>query len=70
MKTRSWSSVVKRAPAKRHNSPKYVWTWAEEYHWMLEEYCVPLFVQDLKTFMPVSESRLKKKLLTIQNAAT
>jgi len=32
------------------------------YRWMLEEYRVSLFAQELKTKMPVSEKRLKKLL--------
>jgi ATP-dependent helicase HrpA len=29
------------------------------YRWMLEEYRVSLFAQELKTIMPISEKRLK-----------
>ena len=32
----------------------------EEYRWMLEEYRVSLFAQEVKTLMPVSEKRLKQ----------
>ena len=31
-----------------------------EYRWMLEEYRVSIFAQNLKTVKPVSEKRLKK----------
>ena len=34
----------------------------EDYFWMLEEYKVSVFAQELKTAMPVSAKRLKTKL--------
>jgi ATP-dependent helicase HrpA len=33
----------------------------EEYRWMIEEYKVSLFAQELKTAFPVSKKRLEKK---------
>ena len=37
----------------------------EEYFWMIEEYKVSIFAQELKTAFPVSEKRLEKKLAEI-----
>ena len=34
----------------------------EAYHWLLEEYKVSLFAQELKTALPVSKKRLQKKI--------
>lgn len=39
----------------------------DEFHWMLEEFRVSLFAQELKTTMPVSEARLSKQLRNIRN---
>ena len=38
----------------------------EEYFWMVEEFNVSLFAQDLGTAIPVSAKRLEKKLALIQ----
>ena len=38
----------------------------EEFFWMLEEYKVSIFAQELKTAFPVSEKRLEKKLAQIK----
>jgi ATP-dependent helicase HrpA len=38
----------------------------EEYFWMIEEYTVSLFAQELKTAFPVSKKRLEKKLAQIK----
>lgn len=38
----------------------------EEYFWLIEEYKVSLFAQELKTAAPVSKKRLEKKLKEIQ----
>ncbi len=38
----------------------------EEYFWLIEEYKVSLFAQELKTAVPVSKKRLEKKLKEIQ----
>jgi ATP-dependent helicase HrpA len=38
----------------------------DEFHWMLEEFRVSLFAQELKTAMPVSEGRLLKQLKNIR----
>ena len=45
------------SPAKR--------TAVEEYFWLIEEYKVSLFAQELKTAVPVSKKRLEKKLKEI-----
>ena len=39
----------------------------DEFHWMLEEFRVSLFAQELKTTIPVSEARLLKQLKNIRN---
>jgi ATP-dependent helicase HrpA len=38
----------------------------EEYFWMIEEYKVSIFAQELKTAFPVSQKRLEKKLAQIK----
>jgi len=38
----------------------------EEYFWMIEEYKVSLFAQELKTATPISKKRLEKKLADIR----
>ncbi|MBW2607956.1 MAG: ATP-dependent RNA helicase HrpA [Deltaproteobacteria bacterium] len=38
----------------------------EEYFWLIEEYKVSLFAQELKTAIPVSKKRLEKKLREIE----
>ena len=38
----------------------------EEFFWMIEEYKVSIFAQELKTAFPVSEKRLEKKLAEIR----
>ena len=38
----------------------------DEVHWLLEEYRVSLFAQELKTVMPVSQERVKKQLQKIR----
>jgi ATP-dependent RNA helicase HrpA len=38
----------------------------EEYRWMIEEYKVSLFAQDLKTAFPISKKRLEKKRQEIE----
>jgi ATP-dependent helicase HrpA len=37
----------------------------EDYFWMVEEYKVSVFAQELKTAIPVSKQRLDKKLKEI-----
>ena len=39
----------------------------DEVHWLLEEYRVSLFAQELKTVIPVSQERIKKQLKNIRN---
>ncbi|MBU1399010.1 MAG: DUF3418 domain-containing protein, partial [Proteobacteria bacterium] len=38
----------------------------EEYFWLIEEYRVSLFAQELKTPVPVSAKRLEKKFKEIE----
>jgi ATP-dependent helicase HrpA len=38
----------------------------EEFFWMIEEYKVSVFAQELKTAVPVSKKRLEKKLSEIK----
>jgi ATP-dependent helicase HrpA len=38
----------------------------EEFRWMIEEYRVSLFAQELKTAFPISPKRLKEKLAEIE----
>jgi ATP-dependent helicase HrpA len=38
----------------------------EEFFWMIEEYKVSIFAQELKTAFPVSVKRLEKKLAQIR----
>ncbi len=38
----------------------------EEFFWMIEEYKVSVFAQELKTAIPVSKVRLEKKLAEIK----
>jgi ATP-dependent helicase HrpA len=38
----------------------------EEYRWMIEEYKVSLFAQELKTAIPISKKRLEKKRQEIE----
>jgi ATP-dependent helicase HrpA len=38
----------------------------EEFFWMIEEYKVSVFAQELKTAVPVSKKRLEKKLSQIK----
>jgi ATP-dependent helicase HrpA len=40
----------------------------DEFHWMLEEFRVSLFAQELKTTIPVSETRLLKQLKNIRTS--
>ena len=41
----------------------------EEYFWMIEEYKVSVFAQELKTAIPISAKRLEQKLRQIQRMA-
>ena len=41
----------------------------EEYFWMIEEYKVSVFAQELKTVIPISAKRLEQKLQQIQRMA-
>ncbi|MBE9559726.1 MAG: ATP-dependent RNA helicase HrpA [Proteobacteria bacterium] len=56
--SRLWDEYVKRQKTleKKHIESEQL----EYYRWMLEEYRVSLFSQELKTKFPVSEKRLKK----------
>jgi len=56
--SRLWGEYIKRQETleKKHIESEQL----ELYRWMLEEYRVSLFSQELKTKFPVSEKRLKK----------
>ena len=56
--SRLWDEYVKRHQAleKQHIESAQL----KHYRWMLEEYRVSLFSQELKTRFPISEKRLKK----------
>ncbi|MCK4833399.1 MAG: ATP-dependent RNA helicase HrpA, partial [Gammaproteobacteria bacterium] len=56
--SRLWDEYIKRQTAldKKHIESERL----DHYRWMLEEYRVSLFSQELKTKFPVSEKRLKK----------
>ena len=56
--SRLWDEYVKRQTTldKKHIESEQL----DHYRWMLEEYRVSLFSQELKTKFPVSEKRLKK----------
>ena len=56
--SRLWDEYIKRQAAldKKHIESEQL----DHYRWMLEEYRVSLFSQELKTKFPVSEKRLKK----------
>ncbi|VAW50178.1 ATP-dependent helicase HrpA [hydrothermal vent metagenome] len=55
---KSWDEYIKRQAVleKKHVESDQL----DHYRWMLEEYRVSLFAQELKTKFPVSEKRLKK----------
>lgn len=61
-----WSDYKKRADIlsqqQRHSSQ------LEDYRWMLEEYRISLFAQEIKTLIPVSAKRLKKAWSEISDA--
>jgi ATP-dependent helicase HrpA len=50
------------SPSASHNQRKAL----EEFFWMLEEFKVSIFAQELKTAIPVSAKRLEKKLAQIR----
>ncbi|OSM05255.1 ATP-dependent RNA helicase HrpA [Magnetofaba australis] len=55
-----WEAKLEKLKAKREADAP----WPEEmqaFRWMIEEYRVSLFAQDLKTAIPVSEKRLEKQ---------
>ncbi len=56
--SRLWDEYIKRQATleKQHIESEQI----GYYRWMLEEYRVSLFSQELKTKFPVSEKRLKK----------
>lgn len=56
--SRLWDDYIKRQTAleKQHIESAEL----DQYRWMLEEYRVSLFAQELKTKLPISEKRLKK----------
>ncbi len=57
-----WMVLTEKNCASDNNSEEL-----DEFHWMLEEFRVSLFAQELKTAMPVSQARLLKQLKNIRN---
>jgi len=61
-----WTDYKKRAEIlhqqQRHSDQ------LEDYRWMIEEYRISLFAQEIKTLMPVSAKRLKKAWSEISDA--
>jgi ATP-dependent helicase HrpA len=49
-------NLEKQGPALVASNPEW-----QQFRWMLEEYRVSLFAQNLKTLMPVSAKRLNKQ---------
>ena len=61
-----WSDYKKRAALlQKHNQQS---AQLDEYRWLLEEYRISLFAQEIKTRVPVSEKRLKKAWNDISDA--
>lgn len=61
-----WSEYKKRASLlEKHNRQS---SQLDEYRWMLEEYRISLFAQEIKTRFPISEKRLKKAWNEISDA--
>jgi ATP-dependent helicase HrpA len=56
---RRCGGIVKEASREREEA-------IETFGWMIEEYKISLFAQELKTLFPVSEKRLEKVLKEIQ----
>ena len=52
----AWVPFVRRCPAGRIDLRRRI----EEFRWLIEEYKVSIFAQELGTAMPVSEKRLRK----------
>jgi len=61
-----WNDYIERSNKleEQHRNSKQL----DHYRWMLEEYRVSLFAQELKTLFPVSEKRLKKYWDNISDA--
>jgi len=57
-----WMQLIEKNSATDNISEEL-----DEFHWLLEEFRVSLFAQELKTAMPVSEARLLKQLKNIRN---
>ena len=53
-----WDEYQKRADISLKNNQKS--EQLERYRWLLEEYRISLFAQEIKTLSPVSAKRLKK----------
>lgn len=64
--TSLWSDYKKRAALLEKN--RRVSPQLEEYRWLLEEYRISLFAQEIKTRVPVSAKRLKKAWADISDA--
>jgi ATP-dependent RNA helicase HrpA len=57
-----WMQLIEKNSATDNISEEL-----DEFHWLLEEFRVSLFAQELKTAMPVSQARLLKQLKNIRN---
>jgi len=58
-----FEDMVKSFSSQTSDSKKSA---VEELRWMIEEYKVSIFAQEIKTAFPVSEKRLKKKIQDIE----
>ncbi len=61
-----WGEYTKRAQTLSKNNQHS--EQLEQYRWMLEEYRISLFAQEIKTLMPISAKRLKKAWNEISDA--
>ena len=61
-----WSDYKKRANLLEKQNRQSIQL--DEYRWMLEEYRISLFAQEIKTRFPISEKRLKKAWNEISDA--
>jgi ATP-dependent helicase HrpA len=59
-----WKRFMKLA--EKHAASDNQCTELDSYRWMLEEYRVSLFAQELKTLFPVSSRRIEKQWQLIQ----
>jgi ATP-dependent helicase HrpA len=55
--------MIKTLPPNASNDKREA---LEEFFWMIEEYKISVFAQELKTAIPISRIRLEKKLAQIK----